>query len=108
MNSNKKRILFLVQLSLPYQVSAIYFSSLLNFLRGDDEFKVIHIDTSDKRNDISNHGNFDLQNIITALQSLFETAITLNRENPKILYVPISQNTLAYFGNGLNFVVKKK
>ena len=71
-----------------------------------DRFELVHLDTSDRRN-LDNIGKFDLGNAYLALKNIIEMiALCLNR-SPAIIYIPISQNNLAYLRDGLFIIVGK-
>lgn len=91
----------------PYHGSSIYLQNLFELITADVELKINVIDTSDHRNDISNLGRFDLINVWTALKSLLKLFITLLAKRVDIVYIPISQNMLAYLRDGLFIILAK-
>lgn len=97
----KKNLLIIGSFPPPYHGSAIYLKKLKNLLIKENDLTVFSIDISDKRNDLTNLGKFDLQNVIAGMRSLFQLVYYLLFKKPEIVYIPISQNKWAYFRDGL-------
>jgi len=91
----------------PYHGSSIYLKELTDSLTNDKEFKVYAVNSSDRRNDISNMGKFDFSNIYYSIKSLLILTFVLILNKINILYVPISQNKLAYLRDGIAIVLGK-
>jgi glycosyltransferase involved in cell wall biosynthesis len=66
------------------------------------EFRIVHVDSSDHRG-FENLGRFDLANVVLAIRHGWRLLVTLARERPAIVYVPLSQNILG-LGRDLAFV----
>jgi glycosyltransferase involved in cell wall biosynthesis len=66
------------------------------------EFRIVHVDSSDHRG-FENLGRFDLVNALLAIRHGSWLLVTLARERPAIVYVPLSQNILG-LGRDLTFV----
>lgn len=101
----KKNLLIIGSFPPPYHGSAIYLKKLKNLLIKENDLTVFSIDISDKRNDLTNLGKFDLQNVIAGMRSLFQLVYYLLFKKPEIVYIPISQNKWAYFRDGLFILI---
>lgn len=95
------KILIIGSLPPPYHGTSIYLKKLRDLLANEKDLKIFSIDTSDKRNDLTKLGKFDLHNVIAGLRSLFQLLYYLLFKKPNIVYIPISQNKWAYFRDGL-------
>jgi glycosyltransferase involved in cell wall biosynthesis len=103
----KIKILLIGSTPPPYHGSSIYFKDFLETLANCPALEVLHVETSDKRNDLNNLGKLDFKNISTALSSLVREAYLCARYKPQIVYIPIAQNTFAYLRDGLFILVGK-
>jgi len=82
----------------PYHGVATFTRDLL--AAHSDEFELIHIDTSDRR-DAGNLGRWDPRNIELGFANLGELALRALRQRPEIVYIPISQNAPAFLRDAL-------
>uniref|UniRef100_A0A7C4YHV1 Glycosyltransferase family 1 protein n=1 Tax=candidate division WOR-3 bacterium TaxID=2052148 RepID=A0A7C4YHV1_UNCW3 len=69
-------------------------------------FKLIHLDTTDRRN-TPNIGRLDFVNVYIALRSIFFLIYYLIEYKPLIVYIPISQNTLGFLRDGIFILVSR-
>lgn len=67
-------------------------------------FHVIHLDTSDHRT-LDNLGRFDFWNAYCAVKNLFALISKCLSEKPGIVYVPVAQNSLSFFRDGLFILI---
>jgi len=91
----------------PYHGSSIYLKELTRLLTNDKEFKVYTVNSSDKKNNISNMGKFDFSNVYFSLKALISLTFILILKKIDIIYVPISQNKLAYIRDGIAIILGK-
>jgi glycosyltransferase involved in cell wall biosynthesis len=105
--SKKMKILLIGSTPPPYHGSSIYFKDFLETLASCPALEVLHVETSDKRNDLNNLGKLDFKNLSTAFSSLVREAYLCVRYKPQIVYIPIAQNTFAYLRDGLFILVGK-
>jgi len=91
----------------PYHGSSIYLRGLTDLLLKDGDFKVYIVDSSDKKNDISNMGKIDFSNVYFSLKALISLTFILILNKINILYIPISQNKLAYLRDGIAVILGK-
>lgn len=91
----------------PYHGSSIYLKGLTDLLLNDKDFQVFKVDSSDRKNDISNMGKIDFFNVYYSLKALLQVVFILIFNRIDILYVPISQNRLAYLRDGLAILLGK-
>ncbi len=105
--SKKMRILLIGSTPPPYHGSSIYFKDFLETLVNCPVVEVLHVETSDKRNDLNNLGKLDFKNLSTAFSSLVQEAYFCIRYKPEIIYIPIAQNTFAYLRDGLFILLGK-
>lgn len=103
----KINIILLGSYPPPYHGSSIYLRGLTDLLLKDGDFKVYIVDSSDKKNDISNMGKIDFSNVYFSLKALFSLTFILILKKIDILYVPISQNKLAYLRDGIAVILGK-
>lgn len=61
----------------------------------EDEFDVVHADTSDHRS-IGNVGRFDVANVVLALRHWIGFAGLLWRQRPDLVYLPLSQGSAGF------------
>ena len=101
MASRKKlRVLTLGPLPPPYHGVATYTRDLLasKDLNG---IEMIHVNTSDQRDDTKNIGKWDAENLRVGVSSLAELGLRCNRDEAPIIYLPISQNVPAFMRDAL-------
>lgn len=103
----KIKLLLMGPFPPPYHGTSIYFQKLSRMLRQDPELDVKIIDTSDHRADLNNLGRLDFLNIYFALKSIFKLIVILLIKRVDIVYIPISQNTLAYIRDGIFIILSK-
>lgn len=63
-------------------------------------FAVEHLDTSDRRSDLSNIGTWDLMNVILALRSAARLGMRLRR-GPGVVYLPLSSGVSGFLRDAL-------
>lgn len=91
----------------PYHGTSIYLKKMTNAIIEEPEINVSVIDISDHRNNISNLGKLDFVNVWVALKSVAKLFWFLLSKKIDIVYIPISQNILAYFRDGLFIILAK-
>ncbi len=91
----------------PYHGTTIYTSKLKELLVKKGDLQIFVVDTSDKRNDLTNLGKFDIQNLKAGLISVLKLIYYQLFKKPDIVYIPISQNKWAYFRDGLFILISK-
>jgi glycosyltransferase involved in cell wall biosynthesis len=96
--ANKTKILIIGATPPPYNGMSVATELVLNALEG--EFCAIHVDTADRRG-LSNIGRIDLRNVFLAVYHGLEYLRLLLLKNPKIVYVPIAQDRLAFLRDSL-------
>jgi glycosyltransferase involved in cell wall biosynthesis len=96
--ASKHKVLIIGSTPPPYNGMSVATELVLNAL--EDEFCVIHLDTADRRG-LSNIGRIDLQNVVLAAYHGFKYLWSLLLKNPKIVYVPIAQDRLAFLRDSL-------
>lgn len=99
------KILLIGSLPPPYHGSSIYLKTLLNS-RIKEVFEVIHLDTSDHRDDLDNLGKADFINVFFALKNFLQLTRILLTKKPDLVYVIPSQG-LAYIREGIFVVLTK-
>jgi len=105
MEYSKIKILIVGSFPPPYHGSAIYLDKLRKKLIQEKDLEVFVVDTSDKRDDLTNLGRFDFANVYAGLRSLFKLIYYLIFVRPDVVYIPISQNHWAYFRDGLFILI---
>ena len=103
----KTKILLIGSFPPPYHGSAIYLNKLSKKLAQENDLQVFIIDTSDKRHDLKNLGRLNLINVVTAVKSILKLICFLLSKKPDIVYIPISQNKLAYLRDGIFIAISK-
>ena len=93
-----KKVLIIGSIPPPYHGVTIYNYNLLNS-KLKDEFELIHLDISDKR-DLDNIGKLDFHNIFFSLKNCLSLINILLKGKPNIVYLPVSQN-IAFIRDGL-------
>ncbi|MGA8490655.1 MAG: glycosyltransferase family 4 protein [Terriglobales bacterium] len=96
--ASKPKVLIIGSTPPPYNGMSVATELVLNAL--EDKFCVIHLDTADRR-DLSNIGRIDLRNVVLAAYHGLKCLWLLLRKNPKIVYVPIAQDRLAFLRDSL-------
>jgi len=91
----KSKIIVIGPIPPPYHGVAMMTQYLLESLECAELIDPIHLDTTDRR-DISNLGLLDIKNIYLALLHSLKFIGYLLIQKPKIVYLPISKNILAY------------
>jgi glycosyltransferase involved in cell wall biosynthesis len=91
--ANKPKVLIIGATPPPYNGMSVATELVLKAL--GDEFCVIHVDTADRRG-LSNIGRIDLRNVFLAAYHGLKYFRLLLLKNPKIVYVPIAQDRLAF------------
>lgn len=89
----------------PYHGSNIYFRNLLDAMaEGSGMIIPIHVDTSDKRDDLKNLGRFDFHNVLAALRSSIRLIRNCILHKVDVIYIPISQNSAGFMRDTLLIV----
>jgi glycosyltransferase involved in cell wall biosynthesis len=95
---NRPKVLIIGATPPPYNGMSVATELALQAL--GDEFCVIHLDTADRRG-LSNIGRIDLRNVFLAVYHGLKYSGLLLLKNPKIVYVPIAQDRLAFLRDSL-------
>jgi glycosyltransferase involved in cell wall biosynthesis len=96
--AGKPKVLIIGPSPPPYNGMSVATELLLNAL--GDEFCVMHLDTADRRG-LSNVGRIDFRNVLLAAYHGFKYLLLLLLKNPKIVYVQIAQDQLAFLRDSL-------
>jgi hypothetical protein len=99
MTSYEKRLMIVGAVSSSAYGQTVLTEALLKS-RLTSEFVVYHLDTSDHRS-IDNIGRLDPGNTVLALKNIVLLAFLCMTRKPDIVYVPNSQNNMAFFRDGL-------
>ena len=100
----EKRLCFVGALPLPAHGQTVYTEMVLRSSELNARFEVTHLDTSDHR-DLSQVGRLDLENVYIGLKNVVQLCSILVRRKVGLLYVPVSQNALAYLRDFLFLAV---
>jgi glycosyltransferase involved in cell wall biosynthesis len=95
MSESKPKILVIGSLPPPYIGPSVAMNRLLKGLELNKTFKIIFLDTSDRR-DLSSMGSFDWSNVRLGLLHMIQCIQLLLLKRPSIIYVGISQGTWGY------------
>jgi len=96
--ASKPKVLIIGPTPPPYNGMSLATELLLNAV--EDEFCVIHLDTADRRG-LSNVGRIDFRNVLLAAYHGLKYFSLLLLKNPKIVYVQIAQDRLAFLRDSL-------
>jgi glycosyltransferase involved in cell wall biosynthesis len=96
--TNKPKVLIIGATPPPYNGMSVATELVLKALR--DEFCVIHLDTADRRG-LSNIGRIDVWNLLLAAYHGLKYLWLLLWKRPKVVYVPIAQDRLAFLRDSL-------
>jgi glycosyltransferase involved in cell wall biosynthesis len=96
--ASKPKILIIGPTPPPYNGMSVATDLVLNAV--GEEFCVIHLETADRRG-LSNIGRIDLRNVLLAAYHGFKYLWLLLLKNPKIVYVQIAQDRLAFLRDSL-------
>lgn len=102
MSSSRPVVLLIGPTPPPFQGVSILTSQLLGSVLAK-EFHLLHVDTTDRRS-MANSEHLDFRNIYLALLHGVRSWWSMLRYRPDIVYVPISQNALAFLRDGLFMV----
>ena len=69
-------------------------------------YRVLHLDTSDRRS-LDNMGRLDARNVALALRHAQALDALLRRERPQVVYIELSQNTLAFLRDAVLVLVAR-
>jgi glycosyltransferase involved in cell wall biosynthesis len=105
MNRAKKTIVIIGALPPPHHGVTVFTKELLESRIASD-FDLIHLDTSDKR-DLDNMGKLDLENALLALKNIVRLKWLCLTRRPDIVYVPNSQNNVAFLRDGIFILIGK-
>ena len=100
-----KKILIVGSVPPPYHGSNLYLKELLDS-NLNKAFNVIHLDTSDSRDDMDNFGKLDWPNISLGLKNFVQLVALCVKEKPDMVYL-LPSETLAYLRDG-GFVLLTK
>ena len=93
-NMPKSSLLIIGPTPPPAQGVAVFTLALLRSnLRSS--FRIVHLDTSDRRT-LSNVGRLDFRNIVLALRHGLQLQWLILREQPDLIYMPVSAKTLGF------------
>ena len=93
-NMPKSSVLIIGPTPPPAQGVAVFTLAMLRSnLRSS--FRIIHLDTSDRRT-LSNVGRLDFRNIVLALWHGLQLQWLILREQPDLIYMPVSTKTLGF------------
>ena len=101
----KSKILMILNLPPPYHGSNVANETLWNS-KIKESFDCDLLDISDRRS-IDNLGKFDLTNVYLALKNICQFIGKLKKTKLDLIYLPVSQNNLAYFRDGLFILFSK-
>ena len=90
----------------PIHGVSVYTQWLLESAELRASCRLLHLDTADRRS-LENLGRLDLKNVGLALSHLTHFVALLRRERPDWVYIPVSQNTLAYVRDALLILLAK-
>jgi glycosyltransferase involved in cell wall biosynthesis len=91
----KPTVLVIGPIPPPAQGVSVFTENLLaSSLR--ETFRLVHLDTSDRRPSLTNLGHFDLRNVALALQHGCRFQWILWRHRPALIYLPISETDLGF------------
>src|SRR5512146_2501468 len=79
----------------PFHGMAVYTRMLVSSSRLAQSYRVLHLDTSDRRS-LDNMGRLDARNVALALRHAAALRALLRRERPQVVYIELSQNALAF------------
>ena len=96
---DKPKVLIIGSLPPPHHGCNVFVQQLLN---SDlpKRFRVIHLDTSDRRS-LDNITKLDFTNVFLAMLHLARLAMICVRHRPALAHLSISQNTFAFLRDGL-------
>lgn len=103
---DRPRLLVIGPTPPPVHGTAVYTRMLLDSPILAEAFEVEHLDISDRRG-LENVGRLDPTNVALALRHLAALVGRLVRVRPDVVYVPVSQNALAYLRDGLFIVLSR-
>lgn len=101
----KYKILIIGPTPPPYHGVSMTTENILNS-NLHKRFRIIHLDTADRRS-LSNIGKIDFVNVYLAFIHFFKFLWLCIKENPEVVYVPISQSALGYLRDSL-FLISAK
>jgi len=91
---NRNKILIIGPTPPPHHGVSVFTSALLESdLKS--HFEMVHLDISDRRG-IGNLGKFDLMNMVLSLFHGIKFCCLLIRHNPRLVYLPISENIAGF------------
>jgi len=102
---DKKKIVFISPLPPPYMGPTVATRIILDS-RLSDDFKLIHLDTSDHR-PLNKLAVIDLFNIALAIKSYIVLLLYVIKFRPEMVYVPISQTTVGYLRDSIYIIIAK-
>lgn len=107
MNSIRKKIILIGSFPPPFHGSSIYLKNITELLSKEKEYKIITINCSDRKYDLSNMGKWSFSNVYYALEALILLIYNLISKKTDLVYIPISQNTLAFLRDGIYILISK-
>lgn len=103
----RKSILFIGSYPPPYHGSSIYLQNITELVKKDQEFEILRVNCSDRKNDLTNMGKWEFGNVYYGLLALIKLIFCLIFKRVDIVYVPIAQNKLAFLRDGLYIIFSK-
>jgi glycosyltransferase involved in cell wall biosynthesis len=105
-NADRPGVVILGPTPPPHHGMSIYTWQILHSRMLAERFEVLHVETADRRS-LDNMGRLDVQNVLLALLHGYRLARTIVRHRPRLVYVLISQNALAYLRDSLFIVIAR-
>ena len=99
-NAPLPKVLVIGPVPPPFHGPAVGTRALLNDARLTGRFGLLHLDTTDRR-PMGNMGRLDLVNAWLAVKHAALCALHLVADRPALVYIPISQNALAFLRDAL-------
>jgi len=103
----KIKILLFGSYPPPYHGTSVYLKGLTRILSDSGRFTVFTVNSSDKRDNLSNLGRIDFVNVYSALKAIIRLVFVLLFNRVDVVYVPISQNKLGYLRDGFAILFGK-
>jgi glycosyltransferase involved in cell wall biosynthesis len=101
----KFKVLIIGALPPPFHGTTLYLKNLLSS-KIREEFAIIHLNTSDPRDDLNNLGKLDFQNITLGVKNLLQLIKLCFSYKPQMVYLYPSES-LAYLRDGLFILLAK-
>jgi len=99
----KHRIIIVGPVPPPYHGVSVFTRILLESSL-KEHYDIIHLNTTDKR-EKPNFGRMDFRNVYLGIKNLFQLLVYIIEFNPVLIYIPISQNIMGFFRDGLFIIL---